>query len=78
MAKQKAPTIEVDDAEVQRAAAFQCYARFESVNPAQNAIALTSLYGNAHMDFRRLRHAIRDGTLDSAVVVQRHRWPDSV
>lgn len=36
MAKRVAPAVEVNETEVQRAAAFQCYARFESVDPSVN------------------------------------------
>jgi hypothetical protein len=36
MGKQKALAVEVDESEVQRAAAFQYYARFENIDATQN------------------------------------------
>lgn len=36
MGKRRVPVVEVNEAEVQRAAAFLCYARFESIDPSKN------------------------------------------
>lgn len=36
MGKRRVPVVEMDEQEVQRAAAFQCYARFASIDPSKN------------------------------------------